>query len=92
MGSSKTTRSCRRFVTVAAVAGAGLASLGGCSKADQFRANPTPVLQSTTQTNGQQNNRLTITADSNFRMMTEDLSRVMLLDKPSSLSPRPNPY
>lgn len=87
-----TTRSCRRFVTIAAMAGAGLAMLGGCSKADQFRANPTPVLQSTYQTNGQQNNRLTVTSDSNFRMLTEDLSRAMYLDKPSSLSPRPTPY
>lgn len=71
-------------------------ALGACSpqkqRLDAYRGNPTPELDTLSKTHDNIDNRLTITSDSNLRMLNEDIGRALLLDRPSRLSPVPVPY
>ena len=85
----------RRFIvgTSCLALGSGLALLStGCSANSDFRSNPTPELDTLSQRHEDIDNRLTITSDTNFRILNEDIGRFFLLDRPSRLSPRPMPY
>lgn len=88
----------RRFEKTFFIASAALigASVLGCSPQQQrlsaYRANPTPELDTLSKTHDNIDNRLTITNDSNLRMLNEDIGRALLLDRPTRLSPTPVPY
>jgi len=80
------------FVASAAVAIGSLA-LGGCAnKAQQFRSNPTPEIDSLGMTHEEIDNRLTVTNDTNARMINRDIGYVLMLDRPSRLTPHPTPW
>lgn len=84
------TRSIFRMTMVLVVAACGCGTmLGGCSRADAYRMNPTPELDTTSQRRADIDNKLTITNDTNLRLMNEDLGRLLLLDNPSRASPQP---
>lgn len=84
----------RRYAvnTTLALAAAGLAVAGGCTTDDQVRRNLTPELQTLTQRPADVKNGMALTSNENWRMFWEDLGRVWLFDKPSSLSPTPIPH
>ncbi len=72
------------------VLGAGLVS-AGCSRADQYRMDPTPRIMTRSETHQEVANSLTMTDDTNFRLMWNDIGRLMFLDKPmQQLDPGPN--
>lgn len=84
-----------RIALVSGLAAAG-ACLVGCSaqqsRLNEYRANPTPDVDTLNQRHDDIDNRLTVTNDTNFRMMNSDIGRVLLLDRPSRLTPEPIPY
>jgi len=82
---------CRLAFSAACIAG-GFALLGGCSRADSYRMNPTPELRTLHQTQDEVDNRIAVTNDTNWRSLNEDLGRLFLLDRPLRLSNRPIPY
>lgn len=88
-------RSSRRALRLLPVAFAGLA-IGGCSSSNpqlaEFRGNPTPELDTLSQRPDDIQNRIVVTNDTNLRMMSEDLGRFWLLDRPSRLSRTTIPY
>ncbi|MGD9693038.1 MAG: hypothetical protein AB7G17_09645 [Phycisphaerales bacterium] len=71
-------------------------TLVGCSAQQSrlaaYRMNPSPDVDTLSKTHDNIDNRLTITSDTNFRMLNEDIGRALLLDRPSRLSPIPVPY
>ncbi|HVZ93203.1 MAG TPA: hypothetical protein VG797_01710 [Phycisphaerales bacterium] len=83
----------RRRVMMGVASIAALAGLVGCSahesQAARFRSNPTPEIDTTGQTKDEVANKLTIVADTDWRMFNEDLGRMFLLDKPSLATPKP---
>lgn len=81
-------------VTVASASVAiGSLVLGGCAnKAEQFRSNPTPEVDSLGMTHDEIDNRLTVTNDTNARMINRDIGYVLLLDRPSRLTPHPSAW
>ena len=74
---------------------AGLVALGGCAsnpareQLSEIRGNPTPELDTPTQTRDDIDNQLTVTFDTNLRSLNRDLGVLFLLDRPSRLSPYP---
>jgi len=82
---------CRLALIIAGLAG-GAMLLGGCSRADSYRWNPTPEIQTLHQTKDEVDNRIAVTNDTNFRNLNEDIGRFFLLDRPLRLSNRPIPY
>ncbi|MBX3358631.1 MAG: hypothetical protein KF745_09385 [Phycisphaeraceae bacterium] len=71
--------------------------LGACEseankQAKLIRENLTPELATLYQRPVDVENRLTIVGNENMRMCAEDLGRVFLLDRPSSLKPEPGLY
>lgn len=84
----------RRFGTIAS--GVALVTLGallvGCSTADDFRRNPTPNIVGAAYTQDQTDNLMTITTDTNRRLMNEDLGRLFLLDRPMRTRRQTMPY
>ncbi|HRJ50925.1 MAG TPA: hypothetical protein PKU91_10340 [Phycisphaerales bacterium] len=76
---------------VPAIVAVGSLVLGGCAnKAQQFRSNPTPEIDSVSQTHEEIDNRLTVTNDTNARMINRDIGYVLMLDRPSRLTPHPS--
>ena len=69
-----------RLLAAGAVAAIGLLA-SGCSS-------PSGNIDTAGQTSAEVNNSLTITTDTNWRLFNEDLGRLLLLDKPSRLTPR----
>lgn len=88
-------RTASRSVSVLAIALAG-SVLVGCnaqqSRTVSYRQNPTPELDTLSQRHDDIDNRLTITNDTNLRMLNEDIGRVLMLNRPSRLSPMRIPY
>ena len=78
-------------LTALALAGT-LCALGACSRTQQYRMDPTPELDTLSQRHDDIDNALTIMADTNFRNMNQDIGRVMLMERPSRLSPQRIPY
>ncbi len=80
------------------VPAAGLLSLAlvGCNAQQQrltaYRMNPSPEVDTLSKTHDNIDNRLTLMADTNFRMLNEDIGRALLVDRPSRLTPVPVPY
>lgn len=78
------------FVSLAA-----LCVAGGCQSSASrqqlasIRANPTPELQSLSQSEDDIDNQLTVTFDTNLRSLSRDVGNFWLLDSPSHLSPAP---
>lgn len=85
-----------KFVIGTLVIAAGLGGALGCTRQQSrlvgYRANPTPELDTLHQRHDDIDNRLTVTSDTNFRMMNQDIGRALLLDRPSRLTPEPVPY
>lgn len=88
---------CRTAVlAISTLALAGVA-LTGCSSGNdsrkaEFRRNPTPELLTLAETRDQVDNQLTITNDTNMRMLSEDFGRFWLMNRPSRLNSRTVPY
>lgn len=85
-------RSSFRSVMAALVAaGVGVGMLSGCagSRTAKYRSNPTPELDTLSMTRNEIDNRLTVTNDTNSRMITRDIGYVWMLDRPSRLTPQP---
>lgn len=88
----------RRIVCLAVCSAALCASMAsiGCSSGDKhtarFRSNPTPELDTLARRRTDIDNRLTITNDTNLRSFNEDIGRLLLLDRPSRLTPQPSGY
>lgn len=61
----------------------------GCSK---YRMFPTPGVPSLSASGVEDGNRALITTNTNLRAMKSDLGRLLLMDRPSRLSPQPMPY
>lgn len=68
----------------------GLLALGGCSSS--VNSDPSPALDTLSQTDFEIHNALVLQRDTNFRMLWEDLGRIWMTDRPSRLSPKPIPY
>lgn len=70
-----------------------LALSTGCSSnsISGLRLSPTPEVITLAQTPDDVANEMAIMSNMNLRMMREDLSRGMLLNRPSRLSPAPIP-
>lgn len=85
----------RRRATLVLLA-ASAAFAVGCSAQQSrlaaYRANPTPEVDTLAQTHDDIDNRLTVTNDTNLRMLNEDIGRALLLDRPSRLTPKNIPY
>jgi hypothetical protein len=84
------------FLAVSSLALAGVAltgcSSGNASRKAEFRSNPTPELLTLSETRDQVDNQLTITNDTNMRMISEDFGRFWLMDRPSRMNRRSIPY
>jgi ABC-type uncharacterized transport system auxiliary subunit len=89
-----TAANARRAIPVALAASALLLAACGphAGRTAAYRMNPTPELQTLGQTRDDVDNRLTITNDTNFRALNEDIGRFFLMDRPSRLTPTPIPY
>jgi hypothetical protein len=80
---------------VCLAATAALLCAGGCSSsaADEqlsdIRWSPTPEVMTLTQRPADVRNQLTVTTDTNLRLLNRDLGVLFLLDRPSHLSPAP---
>jgi hypothetical protein len=86
----RSSRSPFRSVVVAlVVAGVGAGMLSGCSRSAKYRANPTPELDTLSMSRDEIDNRLTVTNDSNARMINRDFGYFWMLDRPSRLTPQP---
>lgn len=79
-------------VALAALVGGGL---GGCSGSSSsysgIKSNLTPELDTLWQRPTDVDNDLVLMDDENWRMFREDLGRAFYVDRPSRLSPEPNP-
>ena len=65
----------------------------GCSKAQQFRMNPSPNIANLQWSKDERANRRTIVFDTNLRAASNDLDRALLIEKPSQITGLPNmPY
>ena len=74
---------------------AGLVALGGGCKSStsaSINHDPTPALDTLSQTDFEVENALVLQRETNFRMIWEDLGRIWMTDRPSRLSPKPIPY
>lgn len=60
--------------------------------ANKIRYNLTPELYNVAQRPADVRNALAYHSNTNIRMLRSDLGRVMLLDRPSRLTPEPVPY
>ena len=68
--------------------------LGGCSSGSSYsgiKSNLTPELSTLWQRPSDVDNALVLMDDENWRMFTQDLGRAFYTDRPSRLSPEPNP-
>lgn len=86
-------QSCLRVIAVGALLGAACACVG-CSggPVDGYRLNPTPSAMTMSQNGNEVANATTTTFDTNFREMNEDVARLLLIDKPTLLTPKPVPH
>ena len=84
----------RMTLPVAAALAGGLLLLSGCRSGTTAAIyhDPTPALDTLSQTDFEVKNALVNTRETNFRMVWEDLGRMWMLDRPSRLSPKPIPY
>ncbi len=64
----------------------------GCSRVDGYRLDPSPEARNMGETDDEIANKTTITFDTNFRNMTDDLGRLLMLDRPSRLGPKMMPH
>lgn len=81
-----------RFALCSALAAAALAQVG-CSKAGQYRMNPSPGIANLQWSQDERSNRRTIMFDTNLRAASNDLDRALFLEKPSQITGLPNmPY
>ncbi|MEZ6242443.1 MAG: hypothetical protein R3B57_05310 [Phycisphaerales bacterium] len=90
-----TRRAVRNTIALAATA----ALLAGCSSGPKhagnvgkYRNNPSPALTTLAKRPADNRNSLAIMEDTNWRMFWEDGARVLYIDRPSRLSPKPIPY
>ena len=78
----------RRFLPLLALAaGSTLLLSTGCTQAQRIRANYTPYLDSTAYNSEQDRNTQARVIDHNTRGIWDDLNRMLLLDRPSRLTP-----
>ncbi len=81
-----------RLVLCSALAASCLVPVG-CSKADQYRMNPSPGIANLQWSKDERANRRTIVFDTNLRAASNDLDRALFLDRPSQITGLPNmPY
>ncbi len=72
-----------------------LLGVGGCQTSAsrqqlaEIRSNPAPELSSLSASEDEVDNQLTVTFDTNVRLLSRDLGSFFLLDRPSHLSPAP---
>lgn len=92
---NRTARIAVNTFSIAAIALVG-ASMLGCnaqqSRTVSYRQKPSPELDTLSRRHDDIDNRLTVTNDTNLRMLNEDIGRFFLLDRPSRLSPTRVPY
>lgn len=87
-------RTAGRLFRVLTAAGVFAAALAGCASPSRtdisaIRSNPTPQEDTLYQNSDDIHNSLTIMADENFRMFTQDLGRAFYWDRPSRLTREP---
>jgi type IV pilus biogenesis protein CpaD/CtpE len=85
------TRAKPASVFLAALAASALVGCAGGSNVGAIRSSPTPELMNVAETPDQIANKLALTRDYNLRMISEDAARVLMIDRPSRLSPAPIP-
>jgi hypothetical protein len=92
MATTSTTRS-RRWIGLSLAAGAALVMVG-CEtpRVDQYRANPTPRLDTPAWTHDEIANRAAISNDLTLRRFNSDLLRIFHLDRPVHLTPGPRTW
>lgn len=84
----------KSLAVLALVAGTCLL-VGGCSSSParqqlaEIRSDPTPELKNLSMRQDDIDNQITVTFDTNVRSFSRDLGVLMLLDRPSHLSPAP---
>jgi hypothetical protein len=84
----------RRNLRLASLVPVALAvlALAGCGtnegRTTSYRLNPTPDVDTLSQSHEEIENAVTISYDYNFRQLNSDLGRVFMTDRPSRLSPR----
>lgn len=73
----------------AAVASLALVACGtNKGRTDAYRLNPSPEVDTLSQTHDELQNAVTVSYDYNFRQLNSDLGRLFMTDRPSRLSPR----
>lgn len=70
----------------------GAAIASGCSRVDAYRLNPSPSEETFSQSSEEVANALTVTNDTYFRALNQDLGRLFLLERPSRMNLRAIPY
>lgn len=85
----------RAAVRIALLALPCLAAIG-CSEQGsrlaEYRADPSPELDTLHQRHDDIDNAMTITTDTNLRNMNQAIGRVLLLNRPTRLMREPKPY
>lgn len=87
-------RRARRAIVIPAALTAATLVCVGCSSSNPvhaLRMDPTPEVETLSDTNAEIHNRLWLTQDMNGRMFWEDAARALHLDRPTRLSPTPIP-
>lgn len=79
-----------------AIAGSAMLILSGCASyfgdgVGEIRRAPSPGIKTLYERGGDMQNAMTVMADENWRMFTEDLGRAFYWDRPSRLTPEPIP-
>jgi hypothetical protein len=89
---TRTTSIRTRFAAMA-LAGIALTALSACSKTGigALRADPTPELLTSVESPTESANAYAIQKNLNLRMILDDASRAIYIDRPSRLNPAPIP-
>lgn len=69
-------------------------ALGGCSssRAEKYRLNATPDVDTPSMTHEEIENRATVMRDENLRAVNSDIGRALMFDRPSRLTPHPTAW
>jgi hypothetical protein len=78
---------CRRLLAASLLIALPAVAMTGCNSAPAIRANMTPAADSATQTSAEDWNDYARINDHNTRNAWDDLSRLLLLEQSSRLSP-----
>lgn len=81
----------RRLPVCLIAAGVSMCAMG-CTRAERYRLNATPELDTLSQSHEEIENRATVMRDENSRMVNSDIGRFLMFDRPSRLTPHPKTW